>query len=198
MLLDRRVARAQGDPRVQPATGGIRCARVPGAGDPAGSQTDDEARIVAVAGARPDTLRGALHALEPAEALPLPGFAGDGGLAGASGSDPRPQRDLAATHPQLEAESRPRLRGQSRPGARPLPRAARKRSRDQLRREGAGEPLPQTRPRLGPPRPPRAAPRHLHPPAGDPLPGRGARRARRLPADQGQAAAQRQLDARRS
>src|SRR6266511_3442184 len=67
---------------------------------------------------------------------------------------------------------------------------------DQLRREGAGEPLPQARPRLGPARPPRASPRHLHPQTGDPLPGRRARRARRLPADQAAAAPQRQLDAR--
>ena len=41
-----------------------------------------------------------------------------------------------------------------------------KRRRDQLRREGPGEPLRQTRPRLGPPPPPRAPPRDLQPPPG--------------------------------
>src|SRR6266511_4432584 len=62
---------------------------------------------------------------------------------------------------------------------------------DQLRREGAGEPLPQARPRLGPARPAAAAPGDLQPPAGNPLSRRRARRPCRLPADQTATAPQR-------
>src|SRR5262249_44523078 len=43
------------------------------------------------------------------EAVPVPGRDGACGLARPPGTDPRPQRGLAAAHPQLEAEPRSRL-----------------------------------------------------------------------------------------
>ena len=113
---------------LRPSTGGGRPRRI---------STDDEARIVALAGARPDTLGVPYTRWSLPQALSLPRRAGIAGLDGAPGTDPRPQRDLAATHPELEAEPGPRLRGEGGAGARALPRAARKRGRDQLRREGA-------------------------------------------------------------
>ena len=85
-----------------------------GGGRPRRISTDDEQRIVAVAGARPDSLGVPYTRWEPGEALPLPAWPGNRGLAGAAWPAPRPQRDLAAAHAQLEAEPRPGLRAEAR------------------------------------------------------------------------------------
>jgi hypothetical protein len=80
-----------------------------GGGRPRRISTDDELRIVATAGARPDTLGVPYRRCVPGEALLLPARAGACRLARAPGADPRPQRDFAAAHAQLEAEPRSRL-----------------------------------------------------------------------------------------
>jgi transposase len=164
-------------------------------GRPRRISIDDEARIVAVAGARPDAL-GVPYTRCSLAKLSSYLRAGARGLARPTWPHPCPQRDLAATDTQLEAEPRPGVRAEGGPDPRSLPPTARKRRRDQLRREGTRKPLPQARARLGAARPSRAPPRHLQPPPGHPLPGRCARRARRLPADQAAATPQRRLHTR--
>src|SRR5438128_987322 len=75
------------------STGSSRCALVSGAGDPAGS------RLTTSSGSssrRPSRHgRGAVHTLEPAQAVQLPARAGDRGLAGAPGEDPRPRQRIS-------------------------------------------------------------------------------------------------------
>src|SRR5436190_21694822 len=130
-------------------------------GRPRRISTDDEQRIVAVAGARPDTLGVPLTRWSLAKLSEHPSREGIAVSAahlagvGRGGS-------LLPTHTLLESEPRPRLRGQGGTGARALSQPARRRGGDQLRRDGAGQPLSPPRPRLGPTPPARAAPRHLH------------------------------------
>jgi transposase len=89
---------------------------------------------------------------------------------GSASAHPRPRRPLLPAHQELEGESRSRLRGQGATGACALPRAARRRGRAQLRRDGTGQPLPAPRARLGGEASARAAARHLQPPPRRPLP----------------------------
>ena len=106
----------------------------------------DEQRIVAVAGAVP-TRSGALHALEPGQALRY--LRGHGiAVSAASWANPRQCRPLSPAHAQLEAKPRSDYERKAE-RILALPRATRKRRRDQLRREGAGEPLPHAGTQLG-------------------------------------------------